>query len=833
MRINHNIAALNTYNKLSANTAATSKSLEKLSSGLKINKAGDNAAGLAISEKMRGQIRGLDQASTNASDAISLINTAEGALSETHSILQRMRELAVQSSNDTNVTIDRDEIQKEMNQLTSEINRIGNTTEFNTQKLLNGGGTEKSLTVNTITEGAGTGAIAGGDAMGTTNTAAKFTLSIASGLSAAGSAGGDTGSISFAGTTINIVVGTGVATAVDKSNATANTVTINIASGTAVGSGDLAGYIASGLRAMQAKGGLQDLTIASAANTVVVDGEKSPQYNGSTFTLTSGTLDNIVTADFVTVPVAGAGSGAANFGIDTLTTSKAGRAAVYTSNVLSGGATIGDKQVFTFKGVSINVTTNANGTAISQSNTTTTSADLSVAGDITDSGFATALAAAFESVKTAGGTASTIKDFTFSSATSADTMTITAQTKTDDYNTDDLVRKLNSNASDDMGSFTTTGIDEVRGEYAFTISTAFEAVGTELKIAGQTFTASDPETTTGGAGNFFNVGTDASEQAANLVKAMNSNTAISARFDVSSDGGKITLKEKAQQATGTALTQGTVENNVEIVGQSQFAISESVAVGGKYEIDGVKIEVTDDATHSGLSNGTAVLYDADTTQQALKLVTAIGANATLSAKYEPPVSSSNTIDLVQKSGHASMDEAEVKTGTNADDGFEANFQIGANTAQSITVEVNDMRSLALGIAGDTAAGKATAKNGSEASFTATKNITDGTTNTGVEYALDVSTHEKATAAISVINDAIESVSAERSKLGSYQNRLEHTINNLGTSSENLTTAESRIRDVDMAKEMMEFTKNNILSQAAQSMLAQANQQPQGVLQLLG
>lgn len=138
MRINHNIAALNTYRQLSLNTTSGSKSLEKLSSGLRINRAGDDAAGLAISEKMRGQIRGLNQASRNAQDGISLLQTAEGALNETHAILQRMRELAVQSANDTNTQEDRAEIQKEINQLTSEINRIGNTTEFNTMKLLNG-----------------------------------------------------------------------------------------------------------------------------------------------------------------------------------------------------------------------------------------------------------------------------------------------------------------------------------------------------------------------------------------------------------------------------------------------------------------------------------------------------------------------------------------------------------------------------------------------------------------------------------------------------------------------------------------------------------------------
>ncbi|MFC5700878.1 flagellin Hag [Cohnella faecalis] len=140
MIINHNLPALNTHRNLGINTNATSKSMEKLSSGLRINRAGDDAAGLAISEKMRAQIRGLDQASRNAQDGISLIQTAEGALSETHSILQRMRELAVQASNDTYTTADRAKLGAEVTQLTKEINRIASQTEFNTKKLLISGG---------------------------------------------------------------------------------------------------------------------------------------------------------------------------------------------------------------------------------------------------------------------------------------------------------------------------------------------------------------------------------------------------------------------------------------------------------------------------------------------------------------------------------------------------------------------------------------------------------------------------------------------------------------------------------------------------------------------
>jgi len=138
MRINNNIMAMNANRQLGINNTGMSKSLEKLSSGLRINRAGDDAAGLAISEKMRGQIRGLTMASKNAQDGISLIQTAEGALTESHAILQRMRELAVQAANDTNVEVDRSEIQKEIDQLAEELTRIADTTEFNTQNLLGG-----------------------------------------------------------------------------------------------------------------------------------------------------------------------------------------------------------------------------------------------------------------------------------------------------------------------------------------------------------------------------------------------------------------------------------------------------------------------------------------------------------------------------------------------------------------------------------------------------------------------------------------------------------------------------------------------------------------------
>lgn len=145
MVIQHNMSAMNTNRQLGGVTNSLSKATEKLSSGYKINKAADDAAGLSISEKMRSQIRGLNKASDNAQDGISLIQTAEGAMNEAHAILQRMNELATQAANDTNTSTDREAIGDELKQLSAEIDRISCTTQFNTQNLLDGTFSSKNL----------------------------------------------------------------------------------------------------------------------------------------------------------------------------------------------------------------------------------------------------------------------------------------------------------------------------------------------------------------------------------------------------------------------------------------------------------------------------------------------------------------------------------------------------------------------------------------------------------------------------------------------------------------------------------------------------------------
>ena len=163
MRINTNVAALNSYNQLKQTNQEMDSSLEKLSSGQRINKAADDAAGLAISEKMKSQTKGLAQAQRNAQDGISMIQTAEGALKETHSILQRMRELSVQSANDSNTGADREEIQKEMTQLGDEIKRIADTTEFNTKNLLDGSQEDRTQVRSASGDATGTITFNGGE----------------------------------------------------------------------------------------------------------------------------------------------------------------------------------------------------------------------------------------------------------------------------------------------------------------------------------------------------------------------------------------------------------------------------------------------------------------------------------------------------------------------------------------------------------------------------------------------------------------------------------------------------------------------------------------------
>ncbi len=568
MRINNNIMALNTHRQLSINNTNTQKSLEKLSSGYRINRAGDDAAGLAISEKMRAQIRGLNMASKNAQDGISLIQTAEGGLNEVHSILQRMRELAVQSANDTNVEIDRNEIQKEINQLTSEINRIGNTTEFNTMKLLNG---DRAIT--TVDETTSITKVNSG------TYDAAFSLGVS---------------------------WTGLDSGAEQPN-----LSIKFTDGN---SGAFDWSKLSTTTSISA-----DLTISRSGNDFLVD------FSG---TDTEG---------------------------DTLTIDQ-DKMAYDEAN---------DKYVYNANGISFEIT-------------------------------------ADEVAKFKDGASVTI----------------------------DLKAYY-------IGATGTLDMTDV------TVKTVNDYTAHDLKISGTTY------------GSFttpITVNSDSADFIEGVVGIKITATGLSSAGDYT-----VELLDK----DGVALNTDTITSAASV---------------------------------------TAINYDQHGIEFTFKVEDTEGFEIT--KMFDTTTITETTKKTVDKSLY---------------------FQVGANEHQAMTLDMNDMRSVALGLSSITGGG----------TFIADKAVTDGTSNTSVEHALDVSSHEKAAAAATIINNAIETVSAERSKLGAIQNRLEHTINNLDASAENLTAAESRVRDVDMAKEMMEFTKQNILTQAATAMLAQANMAPQTVLKLLG
>lgn len=494
MRINNNIMALNTQRQLSINNSNMQKSLEKLSSGYRINRAGDDAAGLAISEKMRAQIRGLNMASKNAQDGISLIQTAEGGLNETHSILQKMRELAVQSSSDTNIEVDRGEIQKEVDQLAAEITRISNNTEFNTQKLLNGG-------IKDI----------------------KFHIGANEGQ--------------------NISLGINAMDAYSL------------------------GVARDGVEASLASGAthISDVKLGDTLGAGIVDGASI-----------------IVSAtEIAAVPPA--------------------------------------------------------------------------KGSVTVNG-----------------------------------VTVTTENYTDAYN--DYTVKIVDDA--------TEGIEIDHANKTITITQDISGTATEASSLTITETGTAPE----GAGGLTFSGT-------------------------------ATAEDTTGKVIGTDGTPGTAGNEA-----------------------GIKVTLT-----AG-SETQDIIVAAD-------------------------AKSVNVTSGIFQGISFSSDELKSAAGT-----------ININEVKAAAADVSDPN-----------------------------NIIEAVAPKGI----DVSTQAAADKAITVINRAIETVSAERSKLGAMQNRLEHTINNLDASAENLQAAESRIRDVDMAKEMMEFTKQNILTQAATAMLAQANAAPQTVLKLLG
>ncbi|MFC3788455.1 flagellin [Paenibacillus sp. GCM10012307] len=739
MRINHNIAALNTHRQLSVNTSNSSKALEKLSSGLRINRAGDDAAGLAISEKMRAQIRGLDMAQKNAQDGISLIQTAEGALTETHSILQRMRELAVQASNGTNKIEDREQIQKEINSLTSEINRISNTTQFNEMTLLNGDFNFKA------------------------SEAAKISgsNSLADGLNLINKGVTTNSAVAFDKTTAGQALGTVTVTGTDTVDSSKNEITLSIDGGAA-----------------------QTFALSSTTLEEAIDELNTALGGTATASIRDGKLilESATSGDGSKVEILGGNFASTFFGDDVQSVD--GKADVFvvgsgTPAKVTGAALTGTVEITDDTN---ELTVNVDG--VSRSIALDNSADI-LADDAAKADFLTdiqnKLNAAF-----GGGTS-------FKASFDANDKLII---------THDSGTQVSFTGGDALGAL---GLDTVDTTDGVPANTSFQ-----VEVDGTTKTV----TLKSGADGVYEslddlIAKNQSEFEAQGLKASNVNGKL--HLESLSANGHVGKIENSQLAKDLGLVDATGKETVDKgVGlELSFSIdSKNVTItleNKSYTKDQLLTAINDAIAASG-AEGIASLD-----KNNKLIITSEVSGAVSNVTVQDSALARNLGLTVNSNVSASGKDVEKEL---------LNFQIGANKNQSMSITIGDMRAAALGIVG------------SGAGFVEENVVTDGTNNKAVEKSLDVSTHETAASAIKVLDNAINTVSTQRSQLGANQNRLEHTINNLGTSAENLTAAESRIRDVDMAKEMMEFTKNNILTQAAQAMLAQANQQPQGVLQLL-
>ncbi|MGM0792307.1 MAG: flagellin [Bacillota bacterium] len=792
MRINHNIAALNTYRQLNSASTAQGKSMEKLSSGLRINKAGDDAAGLAISEKMRGQIRGLDRASANAQDAISMIQTAEGALSETTDILQRMRELATQAANDTNTKEDRGEIQKEINQLTSEINRIGNTTEFNTQKLLKGdiAITGEGKVVDSFTAGGG---LRGAKAAANGSIGAgSYTLEViaenknasigqtSSNITGASLTSGE--STKLAGGMYNIKVTSETATVVDKDtpitddSGLLNTANNNQAITVAADSGDIGAQTITVTKA-QVSTLDSDSGLAMKADATTTDKMQSGTYtvetarvigDGAKITDKGGAdklLEENVVSNFKVV------QGASAADVEALNNGSTDITMTIGSSGVNGEAKI------TFsdgtKSVDI-ITKDANyGAKTIQLGALEFDVDITKAlSGVTDLGSGTA--------NVAGGTYTGQKiglgtDFI------NDQVTVTKGGQSETQSV------VSSAAATSTLTFTTVG-----GGFKMDLTAAdFKAGSTEVLNVDSKYTVTDGTDTEVIMGNDIHSNTDVSS-----IKMGDAFISLNAEKLNQATVGAHTIKFTTE--SGTAYTAQVVDSAGNgVSGSGKFALDSTLGAGATVDLGN---DIT--LTYKGTSLATGKIdfavnqeesdFDIKMSKGGLEVET-VKVKAGEKAVFE------NGITLETNENLAKDNVANFNVKSDLVDNS-LQMQIGANAGQSFSIDIGDMRSSALNIAG-TSSDSLEVKDGDEtytAKFTTSNGVTNGTTSVEAEAALDVTTHENATAAIKVLNNAIEKVSTERSKLGAFQNRLDHTINNLGTSSENLTAAESRIRDVDYA-----------------------------------
>ena len=640
MIVQHNLTAMNANRMLGVTTSAQAKSSEKLSSGYKINRAADDAAGLSISEKMRKQIKGLNKASSNAQDGISAVQTAEGALTEVHSMLQRMNELATQASNGTNSDTDRKAIQDEIDQLTTEIDRVAETTKFNETYLLKGNaqGTSSDKYVNAHDAG-----LAG---KLTDNGGGTATFKLDKALE-------DGQKVNIAGT--EYTIGSKEAnTDGYKKKTDLDTMKVSVGDSITTGTTGTTGRATKTL-------------VNKIANAVgIYNTDDTIEIDGKTYTIASATDLSNATPRL-----------------------SAADAVLMVNDALAAGKT---------------------------AKHTSTKADAGM--------FAAGAATNVDIVSSIGGN-------------DVSTLTVSAATK---------------------GSVTA---QELNGGTNI-------ASGDIVTISGEKLTA-----TTSDPANMSAI--------KDVVKQLKNGDSITI-------GGKtFDIKDQTN------------------VGADQLTVND--ALGLLNNNDEVSITAVTDNAKNALSTAnlkSATTYTAVETKVAgsdENLLSVTDAYAKMAEELTKASSIGTDTAATVKSNNSG--EFTITKGTvNVKDALSFSLHVGADAdmTNKITVDLDSMNAASLGVKGL----KIQDDNGASATY-----------------------------AIDAIADAISKVSSQRSALGAVQNRLEHTIANLDNVAENTTSAESAIRDTDMATEMVNYSKNNILAQAGQSMLAQANQSTQGVLSILG
>jgi flagellin len=747
MRIQHNIMAMSAYRNYNTNTSAVAKNLEKLSSGYKINRAGDDAAGLAISEKMRAQITGLNAAQKNVKDGISLVKTAEGAMQEIQDMLNRMDYLATQSANGTyDNEVDRAALQKEVDQLRTEINRIADSANFNGIKLLDGSldGSAKAavagkvseidiakvgsqLGVDTILHQEGSG---NGEATTFKVDLADFQFAANDGETMTVKVGDNTFELTADNTAQGPLTGEDIVAAITGEGTAPTGVTVKL-NGTAYTAGSDVAF------------GGQDFEVSAEGNKLVFTQKDAPTTEAEEV---DGKMDVVI-------------SGATN-----TTTTKAGwTTGVYTAGTNDAGGTgMQDDAKAT---VTVTVPDSTGGGGADETLTFDTAA---LANDATIDDVIAAMKA--------------------STATNANGDTLKLEDLYD----------VTATATGEINLALKDGVEATVAGFAYTQDTG-TVTGTDTKATMAAGAVVNPPAD----GNGFTTGGDFNVQTIEVTNGTAekrdrlASTVVTLTEDMFQDGAEITIADKTIKVSADAADKDD---------PTKVYIGDMVGDGKTLDL-----KVLSERLSQAAAGNNAWTVSAIAGKPGITLMEKTNADGTSAADAAWDLTTEKGIK--ETLSFKSADTAAVA----ADDSKSLTLQIG-DTSESFNqmkVSVGDMHVDAMGT------GKYIDENGNEVQVT--KTIAD----------IDISNQQGAAEAINVIKNAINYVSGVRGDLGAVQNRLEHTANNLSVMAENIQDAESTIRDTDIAEEMMSYTKNNILVQSAQAMLAQANQVPQGVLQLLG